>query len=46
MSRWERIVDPESLLDSAERDRRIHHAKKAYFIRLGQLSGKARRHAA
>ena len=45
MSRFHRQVDPQRQLDPRERERRAQHAKKAYYIRLGQLSGKARRNA-
>ncbi len=46
LSRFEHKVDPEGTLESGERARRAAHAKKAYFIRLGIESGKARRNAA
>jgi len=46
MSRFEREVDPDGLLEPQERARRAAHAKAAYFGRLGVLSGKARRRAA
>ncbi|MGE3074470.1 MAG: hypothetical protein AB7N24_14585 [Dehalococcoidia bacterium] len=36
-------VDPNGELEPGERIRRAAHAKKAYFTRLGMLSGKARR---
>ena len=42
MSRFEREVDPEGVLDPRERARRAEHAKKAYFIRLAAASSKAR----
>jgi len=42
MSRFEREVDPEGVLEPAERARRAEHAKKAYFLRLALASRKAR----
>jgi hypothetical protein len=42
-ARFVRQVDPDGLLDPAERARRIGHARRAYFIRLGLLSAAARR---
>ena len=36
-------VDPDSVLDPAERDRRAEHAKSAHFLRLAMASAKARR---
>src|SRR5690242_4941225 len=42
LSRFEREVDPDGLLDSQERSRRAEHAKKAYFLRLALASRKAR----
>ncbi len=45
-SRWEDEVDPDRVLDPAERLRRVRHAKRAYFSRLGMKSGQARRKAA
>ena len=42
LSRFEREVDPEGLLDPEERARRAEHAKKAYFLRLALASRKAR----
>lgn len=44
--RFERQVDPTGALSVPERLRRAAHARKAYFTRLGYLSGKARRNAA
>jgi hypothetical protein len=41
--RFEREVDPERLLDTAERARRAQAAKKAYFTRLAMRSARARR---
>jgi len=42
LSRFEREVDPDGVLDPQERARRAEHAKKAYFIRLALASRKAR----
>jgi hypothetical protein len=42
LSRFEREVDPEGILDPEERVRRAAHARKAYFARLAFLSAKAR----
>ena len=42
LSRFEREVDPEGVLDPKERARRAEHAKKAYFIKLALASRKAR----
>lgn len=42
MDRFEKQVDPEGVLDPAERAIRAEHAKKAYFLRLAVLSAKAR----
>jgi hypothetical protein len=42
LSRFEREVDPEGLLDPHERARRAEHAKKAYFLKLALASRKAR----
>ena len=42
LSRFEREVDPEGVLDPEERARRAEHAKKAYFLRLALASRKAR----
>jgi len=43
LSRFEREVDPEGLLDPAERLRRAGMARKAYFTRLALKSAQARR---
>jgi hypothetical protein len=43
LSRFEREVDPEGVLDSEERTRRAEHAKKAYFLKLAMASREARR---
>lgn len=45
LDRFEREVDPDGLLDPAERARRAEHAKKAYFLRLALASATARRKA-
>ena len=42
LSRFEREVDPDGILEPAERFRRAEHAKKAYFLRLALASRKAR----
>jgi hypothetical protein len=42
-SKFERDVDPEGVLDAAERARRAEMARKAHFARLAYLSAKARR---
>jgi len=41
-ARFERDVDPDGVLDPAERTRRAQSAKKAYFQRLALASSKAR----
>lgn len=43
LSRFEREVDPEGVLDPKERARRAEHAKKAYFLKLAISSREARR---
>jgi hypothetical protein len=43
LGRFEREVDPDGLLDPAERARRAEFARKAYFARLALASAKARR---
>jgi hypothetical protein len=42
LARWEREVDPEGLLEPAERARRADHAKKAWFTALALKSSRAR----
>ena len=42
LERFERQVDPDGILDPAERARRAEHAKKAYFLRLALKSAQAR----
>lgn len=41
--RFETQVDPDGLLDPAERTRRAEHARKAYFLGLALKSAQARR---
>jgi hypothetical protein len=43
LSRFEREVDPEGVLEPEERSRRAEHAKKAYFLRLALVSAEARK---
>ncbi|MCB1006990.1 MAG: hypothetical protein KDB35_22595 [Acidimicrobiales bacterium] len=43
LDRFEREVDPDGVLAPAERARRAHHARKAYFTRLAFKSAQARR---
>ena len=42
LSRFEREVDPDGLLEPDERARRAEHAKKACFLKLALASRKAR----
>jgi hypothetical protein len=35
-------VDPDGVLPKTERDRRVHHARKAYFAKLAYMSAKVR----
>jgi hypothetical protein len=42
LSRFEREVDPDGVLEPQERARRAEHAKKAYFLWLALASRKAR----
>lgn len=44
-SRFEREVDPDGILDPAERARRAESAKAAYFARLALQSAQSRRRA-
>jgi len=44
--RFERQVDPDGILPIAERARRAHAARKAYFTRLALKSARARRERA
>lgn len=41
--RFLRQVDPDNVLDPAERERRAEHARKAYFLALAVKSVAARR---
>jgi len=43
LERFERQVDPEGALPSAERAKRAEHLRKAYFQRLALKSAAARR---
>ncbi len=43
LARFEREVDPDGILSTAERARRAEHARKAYFTRLALRSAQARR---
>jgi hypothetical protein len=43
IERFEREVDPNGVLDPAERARRAESAKKAYFLRLAAKSAAARK---
>ena len=43
LSRFEREVDPDGVLEPEERSRRAEHAKKAYFLRLALASREARK---
>lgn len=43
LERFEHEVDPDRILDPAERARRAEHARKAYFKRLALKSAQARR---
>lgn len=42
LDRFEREVDPDGVLDPAERARRAESAKKAYFLRLAAKSAETR----
>ena len=42
LSRFEREVDPEGVLDPAERSRRAEHLRRSYFSKLGFASSMAR----
>lgn len=44
--KFEREVDPDGVLDPAERARRAESARKAYYARLALLSAQARRKGA
>ena len=43
MDRFERQVDPEGILDPAERAIRAESAKKAFYSRMALASARARR---
>lgn len=42
LDRFEKQVDPDGVLDPAERARRAEHARKAHFKRLALASARAR----
>ncbi len=42
-ARFEKIVDPDGVLEPAERAKRAERERKAHFIALGRASAKARR---
>jgi hypothetical protein len=46
LDRFEREVDPDGVLEPAERTRRAEHARKAYFSQLALKSARARRRRA
>ena len=46
LDRFEREADPDSILNPAERARRAHHLRKAYFARLALRSAQSRRRRA
>ena len=43
LERFEREVDPDGVLDPADRAKRAEHARRAYFLKLAYQSAKARR---
>lgn len=45
MAKFERQVDPDNILQPAERQRRAEHARKAHFQRLALKSAQSRRRA-
>lgn len=45
LARFEREVDPDGVLDPADRARRAESARRAYFTRLAFKSAQARRRA-
>lgn len=45
LGRFEREVDPDGVLDPADRARRAESARRAYFTRLALKSAQARRGA-
>lgn len=42
MSRWEKQVDPDGLLEPAERARRAKNAERAHMARMGKASSQRR----
>lgn len=46
LDRFDREVDPDGILEPAERARRAAHARSAYFSRLALKSSQARRRSA
>ena len=42
-ARFERLVDPESVLDPQERAERVKRARKAYFLEMARRSAEVRR---
>jgi hypothetical protein len=42
-ARFETQVDPEGILDPAERAKRARHARKLFYAQLAEKSAKARR---
>lgn len=45
-ARFEREVDPDGTLSPEERERRVTHARKAYFLGLARKSADSRRRKA
>lgn len=43
LSKFEREVDPDGILEPAERAKRAEHARKAFYARLALKSAQARR---
>lgn len=43
VDRFERLVDPDGMLPTSERQRRAEAARMAYYARLARLSAMARR---
>ena len=46
LAKFEELADPDSVLSPAERARRAHHLKQAYFARLALKSARTRRRKA
>lgn len=46
LDRFDRQVDPEGVLDPAERARRAAHARRSYFLALAARSAESRRRRA